>query len=129
MIQKIWTYAIQKLARARKKVLDHNQPMSVLLDLELIGKRVEAVRLVCTDLTQERFAESIGASKQQYNNWTKGYPIPVSYMAEVALQFKITLDWLYLGDPSGLPFALKSELERKVSELTKSKASRRVSTG
>lgn len=103
--------------------------MSVVLDLELIGKRVEAVRLVCTTLNQEQFADSIGAGKQQYNNWTKGYPVPVSYMAELALQHKLTLDWLYLGDPSALPFERKLELERKVSELTKSKAERRLSIG
>jgi transcriptional regulator with XRE-family HTH domain len=129
MIQKFWTYAIQKSERARKKFLDKNIPMAIELDLELVGMRLEAVRLVCGTLKQQQFAESIGASKQQYNNWTKGYPLPVAYAAELVRQYKITLDWIYLGDPSGLPFERKEPLERAVSDLTKSKVPRRVAIG
>jgi transcriptional regulator with XRE-family HTH domain len=129
MIQKFWTYAIQKMARARKKVLDDNPNMAVELDLENIGLRMEAVRVALTPLNQEQFADSIGASKQQYNNWTKGSPVPVYYMAELAVRFKVTLDWLYLGDSSALPFERKLSLERTFSELIKSKPPRRVAIG
>lgn len=95
--------------------------MAIELDLKLIGMRLEAVRLALTPLNQHKFADSIGATAQQYNNWAKGSAVPVHFMAHVALIYKLTLDWLYLGDASSLPFERKSELEKKLSELEKSK--------
>lgn len=100
--------------------------MAVDLEHELIGKRLEAVRIACTPLPQREFAETLGATNQQYNNWVHGKPIPPAYAAELVRQYGVTLDWIYLDDPSGLPFALKSKLEAELARLLNSKPPRRV---
>jgi transcriptional regulator with XRE-family HTH domain len=82
--------------------------------------------MVCTTLPQKEFAATLGASKQQYNNWVHGTPVLPAYAADLVLQYGVTLDWLYLGDPSGLPFALKSRLDEEMALLLKSKPSRRT---
>jgi transcriptional regulator with XRE-family HTH domain len=123
------TLASQKCRSFGKIFRARQSGMSNQRELSDFGRRMEAVRIVCTLLNQEQFAAAIGASKGQYNNWKHGSPMPLPYMTAIALQFGVTLDWLYLGDPSGLPFALKPKLEQAVRDFEKSKPPRRISAG
>ncbi|MNE57705.1 helix-turn-helix protein [compost metagenome] len=60
---------------------------------------------------QVDFAALIGISQPALNNYLKGLRRPDIDVA-IAIQSKTgaTLDWIYLGDRSGLPLRLASEL-------------------
>ena len=92
------------------------------------GLRLDAVRTVCTPLNQTRFARTLGASLQQYNNWVHGYPVPVAYMAKAVQLYRVTLDWLYLGDASCVPYALKRSLEEAMGPPNPPRPSARISS-
>ncbi len=60
---------------------------------------------------QVEFATLVGISQPALNNYLKGLRRPDIDVA-IAIQTRtgVTLDWLYLGDRSGLPVRLASEL-------------------
>lgn len=58
-------------------------------------------------LNQTGFAQLVGISQPGLNNYLKGHRRPDIDVA-IAIQMKtgVTLDWIYLGDRSGLPSRL-----------------------
>lgn len=60
---------------------------------------------------QVEFASLIGVSQPALNNYLKGLRRPDIDVA-IAIQTKTgaTLDWIYLGDRSGLPVRLSADL-------------------
>lgn len=60
---------------------------------------------------QVEFSSLIGVSQPALNNYLKGLRRPDLDVA-IAIQTRTgaTLDWIYLGDRSGLPVRLASEL-------------------
>lgn len=58
-------------------------------------------------LNQTGFAQLVGISQPALNNYLKGNRRPEIDVA-IAIQMKtgVTLDWIYLGDRSGLPARL-----------------------
>lgn len=63
-------------------------------------------------LNQADFAEAAGLSQPQYSQFETGKRL-LSLKAALNLcsKYNITLDWLYLGDPSGLPYRLADTLK------------------
>lgn len=89
-----------------------------LFDSVLIGRRLEAIRLVKEAGTQQEFAEAIGVSRNRYNNWACGVgPIPIAQAAKVKELTGATLDYIYLGELSGLPLALAKALAEAEASL------------
>lgn len=76
------------------------------------GARLERVRVACGFDSQIAFAEFLGASKSQYNNWVKGTNgMPVEFGRKLRDKFGYTLDYIYCGDVSSLPLRLVKLLD------------------
>ena len=75
-----------------------------------IGKRLEALRVGFSDLTQKAWAEKHGFNPTQYNNWAKGSRrIPVEAAEKLCDRYGLTLDAIYRGKVDGV-----SETARKI---------------
>ncbi len=64
---------------------------------------------------QTRFCERVGIKPPTWNNWEKGRHPGLEYMIKVHDKTGATLDWIYLGEPAGLPFQLSSRLQLLVA--------------
>lgn len=75
-----------------------------------IGRRIEAL-MTALDMNQTRFAQLVGLSQPALSNYMAGTRRP-DLDAAIGIQLKTgaTLDWLYLGDRSGLPARLLERL-------------------
>lgn len=75
-----------------------------------IAKRLGAL-MKALDMKQVEFANLIGISQPALNNYLKALRRPDIDVA-IAIQSRTgaTLDWIYLGDRSGLPVRLASVL-------------------
>jgi transcriptional regulator with XRE-family HTH domain len=75
-----------------------------------IARRIAAL-VQALDYNQTGFAQLIGISQPALNNYLKAIRRPDIDVA-IAIQIKTgaTLDWLYLGDRSGLPGRLLERL-------------------
>lgn len=62
-------------------------------------------------LDQEVFGDGAGLSQPRYNQYETGRRL-LTLAAAMALceRYNLTLDWLYRGDPSGLPYRLTEAL-------------------
>lgn len=62
-------------------------------------------------LNQTEFGRGAALSQERYNQYEKGAR-PLTLKAAMALceRYLLTLDWLYRGDPSGLPARLHAEI-------------------
>jgi ribosome-binding protein aMBF1 (putative translation factor) len=55
-------------------------------------------------LNNKKLAETLGVSDAVFNNWKMGKNYPDQYaMCQLRRLYGVTLDWIYCGDPSGLP--------------------------
>jgi len=79
--------------------------------------RAIADRLVQTrnaiSLNQSEFANRAGIAKNTYNQWeqAKGRP-GLDEAMKLCETYGMTLDWIYRGNPVGLPYEITSELFR-----------------
>lgn len=86
---------------------------------QAIARRLEALRAAMSlqiaeergtpglQLSQAEFARRIGFTVQALNNYLQSVNrIQLDQAIGLALKTGITLDWLYLGNPAGLPIAL-----------------------
>lgn len=75
-----------------------------------IGERLERTR-AAFDLGQGEFAERAGLKQNTYNQYETGSK-RASLDNAIALckAYDLTLDWIYLGEPSGLPYGLAHKL-------------------
>ncbi len=80
-------------------------------EYEEIGKRLAAIRLALSDLSQKAWAEKHGFSPTQYNNWEKGTRrIPVECAERLSDRYSLTLDAIYRGKLNGLPENIRNVL-------------------
>lgn len=71
-----------------------------------IGKRLKALRKK-NQLTQQAMADVLGITQPQWNQYETGKrQLTIEVAAIIATNHGVTLDWLYLGDPSGLPLRM-----------------------
>lgn len=75
-----------------------------------IAMRLRAL-MAALELNQVGFANLVGISQPALNNYLKGLRRPDLDVA-ISIQTKtsVTLDWLYLGDRSGLPARLLEKI-------------------
>lgn len=60
---------------------------------------------------QVEFASLIGVTQPALNNYLKGLRRPdIDVAISIQTRTGVTLDWIYLGDRSGLPVRLAAEL-------------------
>ena len=80
----------------------------------LAADRIEWLRKY-HGLTQKQFAQSIGASPTQYNNWVSDRQrLSLDGALRIVDVYKVTLDFLYLGRVDMLPAHLaKAWLSRR----------------
>ena len=75
-----------------------------------IARRVEAL-MISQGHNQTSFAHLVGISQPALNNYLKGIRRPdIDVAIQMQLRTGVTLDWLYLGDRSGLPSRLLESL-------------------
>ena len=75
-----------------------------------ISKRLIATR-EALGLRPSQFCEAAGIPRTTYSNWESGEKRPgLSAAIKLVKVHGLTLDWIYLGDPSGLPTRISSKL-------------------
>lgn len=75
-----------------------------------IGARLRKLRKTL-GLTQTDLAEKLGITQSAWTQYETGArKISVEVAAVVSRRYGVTLDWIYLGDPSGLPMRLANLL-------------------
>lgn len=80
--------------------------LDALLTPDAIGERLALLREV-EGLSQAAFAERAGISYQAWNNWERGRArIGIDAAARLCAVYNVTLDYIYFGDPSALPYRL-----------------------
>lgn len=71
---------------------------------EVVAKRLRLTRQVL-GLSQTEFAARAGLQKSTYNQYERAKQKPsVESAIAIAAAHKLTLDWIFLGDPSGLRY-------------------------
>lgn len=84
-------------------------------DLKLLGDRLRAARLAL-GLTQKKLYEPLGVKAATWNHWESGKRLPDPLvMVKLKELHGITLDWIYAGDASALPFSLARTLVKATS--------------
>jgi transcriptional regulator with XRE-family HTH domain len=72
---------------------------------EAVGKRLILTRRALGFEKQKEFAERAGIAASAYNQWETGTKFPgVRSALLLCNEYGLTLDWIYRGDPSGLPY-------------------------
>ena len=91
------------------------------VDSEAIGQRLRLAR-DAYGFAQGEFAEAAGLTQHAYNQYENGKRVP-SIDVAIALRdrHRLTLDYIYCGDLSGLRFALGDTI-RKMQELRQRRA-------
>lgn len=81
-----------------------------LRSIDAIAARLEATRRVL-DLSQTQLCLRAGLATNTYNQWERGKGRPqLDEAMKLCDTFGLTLDWIYRGDPSGLPYSIASEI-------------------
>ena len=96
---------------------------------EAIGRRIKALRAwVNRDsartspreepLSQAKFAGLAGLKNNTLNQWEMGHGRPnLDGAIKLALRWRVTLDWVYFGDPGGLPHHMATQLAEEVARI------------
>jgi len=84
-------------------------------ELAQIGNRLRAARLAL-GLTQKELYEAIGVKAATWNHWESGkrMPDPMA-MTEFYRLHGVTMEWIYAGDPKGLPFSVAQTVLKAAS--------------
>lgn len=84
-----------------------------------VGKRLRLL-YESYEMTQGKFADDIGVLRTEMNSWVMGYRRPgIAKMALIMRRYPVTLDWLFLGDPSHLTVEVYRKLYGKDREPSK----------
>lgn len=95
--------------------MDRAAPTSV----KAIGNRLQATRQAL-GLSQAEICRLTGIAPNTWNQWERGVGRPELDKAfELCKTLGVTLDWIYRGNPGGLPF----DLAQKVLKAPESRAS------
>ena len=83
---------------------------------EDIGARLKAIRKI-TGLSQKEFAAKAGIKDTTYNQYENGASQPkIEYARALCDTYGLSLDWLYNGDTSNLPFRIATELLKQAKD-------------
>ncbi len=82
-------------------------------DHSVIARRLVRTRLALGYKTQSALTDQIGIVSHLYNAFEKGRRrISLGVALLIYEKFGVSLDWIYCGDPSGLPASLSRKLKR-----------------
>ena len=77
--------------------------------------RLKAAR-IALKLSAKEVCEAINIQQNTYSQWETGKSmVDVAAAARLKKNFGITLDWIYSGDPAGLPYSIASKLRKAAS--------------
>ena len=75
-----------------------------------VARRLRRTR-EAVGLDQQQFGSRAGMSQPQYNQYETGKRIITLRSAMMLCdEYSLTLDWIYRGDPSGLPYRLATAI-------------------
>lgn len=79
-----------------------------------VARRLAATRAALNEGDQQKFAEGAGLKQNAYNQYESAKRL-ISLNAAIKLcdAYHLTLDWIYRGDPSSLPYGLATMLRNK----------------
>lgn len=96
-----------------RKVATDPMPARPERSIEEIGKRLKALRMAVSGDNQADFCRRLGIATNTWNQYEKGKGRPQLDVAVMLCDsLGVTLDWIYLADPSGLPHRLVIEVEK-----------------
>ena len=76
-----------------------------------IGERLRVTR-EAEGLQQNEYAERAGLAVNTYNQYEQGKTRPkIENAVKLCETYKLTLDWIYRGDPSGLRYNLAEAIK------------------
>lgn len=76
-----------------------------------VGRRLALTRKAL-GLWQEEFAQAAGLTQPRYNPYETGKRmLTIEAARGLCEAFGLTFDWLYRGDPSGLPYRLADQIK------------------
>lgn len=88
---------------------------------DAVGKRLKLLRSILAD-TQVEFAAAMNIRPNAWNNYELGRSrIGIDAAARVCAVHGVTMDFIFLGDVSGLPYSLQDTI-RNMQRLRKSRA-------
>lgn len=88
------------------------RPVPDPLEPPMIARRLVATR-EAIGITQAELCRRADIKPNAYNHWEKGHGRPsLDQAVRLARTLGITLDWIYLGDLSGVPHGLASQIRR-----------------
>lgn len=86
--------------------LANDHSVSVTITAERTATRLLMLR-EHLGITQAEFARSVAISPTRMNNFETGFRrLTLDVASKICDRYGVTLDWLYRGDPSGLPTRL-----------------------
>ena len=84
-------------------MVENSQFPQIRRNFEAISERLIATR-EALKYSQSEFADGAEISRNTYNQWEKAKGRPSLDKAyQLCDRYMITLDWIYLGNPRGLP--------------------------
>lgn len=79
-------------------------------NLSEVAERLQKTRGAFS-ASQKDFAERAGINLTQYNNWESGHSrIGLSGALKLCSEYRLSLDWIYFGDPASLPVNIAKAL-------------------
>lgn len=102
--------ALIAFSAAREQPSQMRRGRGKLLDPAAIGERLRVTR-EALGLDQRGLCRAVDVGESSYNQFEKGSrPLTIGPALKLCRRFGLTLDWLYRGDPSGLPVRLVEQL-------------------
>ena len=87
-----------------------NPPPANPRHVDAIAARLLELRIML-GLSQVEFCEGAGIETTTYNNWERGLGRPELDKAnQLCDTYQVTLDWIYRGNPAGLPLQFAGKL-------------------
>lgn len=78
------------------------------------GMRLVRLREALGIPTQTAMAVALGIKVSRWNNFERGTPLSLDVAIRICRRFPgVTMDWLFFGNPAGLPL----ELAKRLGEL------------
>lgn len=82
-----------------------------------VGRRLALLRDIF-DMSQTAFGKIAGLSQSRYSQYETGERLlPALVAIDLSNKFGASLDWLYLGEPAGLPHDLWRRIQERADEL------------
>jgi hypothetical protein len=88
---------------------------------EAIAERLEIARIALDYDTQQAFAASVLVSPSKWNNYVAARDrIPLNVALELCKKHRLSLDWIYRADPTGLSLALARRIDEVSARIQRS---------